>query len=478
MARTPDDEYQRALDGLYEQVEDGRVAEQDAEAIERMCFAFDGEDARESLPTDMYESRRAEHVTASTRRAWVTRLRHVAQEVPLTDADADDINTITTRWVKSDGPPATTTIQNREHALTKFYRFHDDLGVDPGEIVNHSGDAPGWDDRDLLDAEERAALRAVCDHPRDRALLHLALYCGLRNTALRTLRVKDIDLEEDEFYFNTEADGLKDIHNPNAPRPLHQAEKAVRDWLDRHPDPRDENPLLCAKPGSRITDYSDPISRESVRYALTSLKDRTKCPHCRGSAAGGGDCVRCEGTGDAADVPTVEKPLHPHMLRHNFVTMCRRHPDITDGAIKFFIGHSEGSDVMQTTYSHLSSDDHNEAGHSAFGVSGAGDDGDGPPPWDATCEQCDAVLAPGDDVCEGCGADRGTTPWDDDIPVDSEYDPLREAVREEVTDMVLPAVARMTGQTDQGLVPPPDRDDDMTTEERTEEIREKLGLED
>jgi len=439
MARTPDDEYQRALDGLWEQVEDGRVAEQDAEAIERMCFAFDAEDARESLPTDMYESRRAEHVTASTRRAWVTRLRHVAQEVTLTDADADDINTVTTRWVKSDGPPATTTIENRENALTKFYRFHGDLSVDPGEIVVHSGDDPGWDDRDLLDTEGRAALRAVCDHPRDRAALHLALYCGLRNTALRTLRVKDIDLENHQFYFNTDADGLKDIHRPNAPRPLHQAEKAVRDWLDRHPDPRDESPLLCAKPGSRVTDYSDPISRESIRYALTTLKERTA---------------------ERDDVVTVEKPCHPHMLRHNFVTMCRRHPDITDADIKFFIGHAPASDVMEQTYSHLPSADHIDAGHGAFGVHGAGDDGEGPPPWDATCQRCDAVLAPGDDVCEGCGAARGTTPWDD-TPVDPESDPLRSAVREEVRE----------------LLTPDEPDGDMTTEERAEKVREQLGLE-
>jgi integrase len=417
-SKTKEQQYKAALNGLWDMVKAEEVAQADAERIEQLCSAFDEEDARESLPTDMYEGRRVKHVKPGTRRTWVTRLRHVARDTTLTEASANDINSTTTGWVKSEDGPKKITVRNRENALKKFYRYHTDLPVEPGEIVVHQpDDKNGWSERDLLTAEERAALRAVCDHPRDRAIYHLAIYCGMRNNALRTLRVKDIDLEEHEWYFNTEADGLKDIHKPDAPRPLFQAERAVRDWLDVHPDPQPENPLIVAKPSSRKNDYTDTLARSSIGDVLERLKKRTACPRCRGDGTvRSGECPRCDGTGDSDDVETIHKPCHPHMMRHNFVTMCRKHPDITDADIKFYIGHAPDSSVMESTYSHLSSEDHNTRGHAAMGTTDAAAGGDETPPWDETCDSCDMVLAPGESVCSGCGTERGATPWDTPEP--------------------------------------------------------------
>jgi integrase len=417
MARNPREEYQTARESLDKAVESGGVAEEDAEAIRRLCYAFDAEDARESLPTDIYERRSTSHKEYRTLGSWCERLTEAAKNLTLTDTDADTINTYTTSLVKDDEGPGKAHIRNIEYALSKFYRFHDDLGVEPSEITVHeykSNGSNGWDERDLLTADERAALRAVATHPRDKAIFHLALYCGLRNTGLRTLRVKDIQLQDHEWYFNTTADGLKHIDRPDEPRPLFQAERTVRDWLEMHPDPQPDNYLITAKQSASKKDPSKPMTRETIRYTMQQLKDRTA---------------------ERDDVMTVKKPCHPHMMRHNFVSMCRKHPDITDADIKFYIGHDPSSDVMETTYSHLSSDEHNSAGHSAFGVVDAGDNDDDIPPWDSTCKRCDRVLAPGEDECEECGTPRGTTPWDDlAMAEEAGKDDFRQLIRDTVQE--------------------------------------------
>jgi hypothetical protein len=50
MARNPDDEYRSVLAELDRQADDGRIADADAKAIKRLCYAFDEEDARGACP--------------------------------------------------------------------------------------------------------------------------------------------------------------------------------------------------------------------------------------------------------------------------------------------------------------------------------------------------------------------------------------------------------------------------------------------
>jgi len=446
MARTPQQEYDSALNTLESVVESGEVADADAKAIRRLCRAYDAEDARESLPTDMgYRDRNISHKKRKTLTAWCGRLTEAARSLTLTDTDADAINGLTTTWVKNDDGKSKRRVRHIEYALSKFYRFHDDLGVDPDEITVHQPDTNGnngWDERDLLNADERAALRKVADHPRDRAVLHLLLYCGMRNTALRTLRVCDIDSENHEWYFNTDADGLKNIDRPSEPRPLFQAERAVRDYLDAHPDPQPDHYFITGKQSASKKDPTRPVTRETIRHTMQTLKERTA---------------------DRDDVVTVEKPCHPHMMRHNFVSNKRKHPDVTDANIKFWIGHAPGSDVMQTTYSHLSSDDHNNAGHAAFGVSDAEGDDDTPDPWDSTCVRCNRIIHPDADECDMCGADPPEMPFDttadaEDAEINAMQSMVREVVQEELGTVF--------------------SEPEEVTEEQAEAVREKLGLED
>lgn len=473
MARTPREVYDKSLSTLENTVENGDVTKEDAEAIRQLCYAFDPEDARESLPSadELYGKGRGpkgkgKHKKYRTLGAWCERLTALAQGVELTDDDgnvtghvegveltatdttADDVNRFTTELKKADNGASTSYIRNIEYAAGKFYRFHSDLGVDPDRITVHEYDSNsgnGWDERDLLDADERAALRAVCRNARDRAILHMLLYCGLRNTALRTLRVKDVQPGDNEWYFNTTADGLKNIDRPTEPRPLFQAERAVRDWLHDHPDPDPNHYFITGLPRASKKDPTKPMTAETIRYTMQTLKERTA---------------------ERDDMKTVKKPCHPHMMRHNFVSMCRKHPDITDADIKFYIGHSPDSDVMETTYSHLSSDDHNERGKAAFGTHDAGTDSDNTPPWDTTCRRCDRVLSPGDDKCDECGTPRESTPWDQGHPEGSDT----EFVTKDELKEVLAAAVQVDRHGG-----PAQTDDDAVAEIVSELRREAQG---
>lgn len=409
MPATPNDRYQTALSSLEEMP----IAEADVARIRELCAAFDESDATVDLPREFYEGRRTRFTNMNTRAAWIERLRIIGQDLQLTDTTTEEINTWTTKRLHAPDGPGRAQIQSIEYALAKFYRYHTDLDIDQRDIAKHQRDeSEGWGPRDILDADERYALRTVADHPRDRVIVDLALYCGLRNTAIRTLRVRDIDLEGHEYYFNATANGLKDISEPKEPRPVFQAYRAIREWHQRHPTNEPSHYFVTQKPSWTRATPTAPLTKETIEQVMRRLKARTA---------------------ERSDVITVGKPCHPHMLRHNFVTQCRRHPDITDDDIKFFIGHKSSSSVMERTYSHISPGERNDRGHTAFGADGAPTgDSDGPPPWDTTCKRCYRVLRPGESTCPECGQNLTASPWDD-VRID-------ETLRR-VDDFLLSAIA-------------------------------------
>jgi protoheme ferro-lyase len=61
----------------------------------------------------------------------------------------------------------------------------------------------------------------------------------------------------------------------------------------------------------------------------------------------------------------VEKPLNPHALRHNFVTIALRH-GVPESSIKHQLGHAPDSRVMESTYAHLKDSDHIREARKAF----------------------------------------------------------------------------------------------------------------
>jgi hypothetical protein len=61
----------------------------------------------------------------------------------------------------------------------------------------------------------------------------------------------------------------------------------------------------------------------------------------------------------------VDKPLNPHALRHNFVTIALRQ-GVPESAIKHQLGHAPDSRVMESTYAHLKDSDHIREARKAF----------------------------------------------------------------------------------------------------------------
>ncbi|MFB6255565.1 MAG: tyrosine-type recombinase/integrase [Haloplanus sp.] len=351
---TPRENLREAKRTLQRAAERGDVSDADADRIEELCAAFDPDDMTTSLPSDGEHVEDTKPKKRNTIRGWMQYLKRTAERLDrgdhdstLSDADADTINQLMTDMragnhpdVKDDGL-SNNSIRNYQAAVRRFYRYHTDLGVDADDIVLISGDDTHVDDRDMLTKDEIDAIRSAAEHPRDLAIFDLLLYTGQRNTAIRSLRIKDIDLDEGVYYLNTDAEGLKGADENGKKRPLLGAVGSIREWLRYHPAP--DNPdayLITQKPRYRNTDGTEMVSRNTLNYAMQQLKEKAE----------------------------VDKPLNPHSIRHNFVTIAKREYKMDDATVKHLIGHSPDSDVMETTYSHLSDEDHIRAAEEAAGI--------------------------------------------------------------------------------------------------------------
>jgi hypothetical protein len=230
------------------------------------------------------------------------------------------------------------------------------------------------DPNDMLTKEEIHEARDAADNPRDRLVFDLLLYTGQRREALRTLRLKDIDVAAGTYRLNPEVDGLKGAQDRNGNRPLLGAKAAVQNWLEYHPDTDDpEHFLITARPSYSAPDPASPVSGETVRRTMEKIKSRTD----------------------------IDKPMHPHAMRHNFVTIAKRDYDLPDDTIKYLIGHDPASSVMETTYSHLSGDDHVKRAEEAWGIRQPEEES---PLTPEVCDVCSEPLPPDAKACAKCGA--------------------------------------------------------------------------
>lgn len=212
---TPQQKYQEAKEGLQCAVEDGEVNPADQDAILELLSAYDEDDMSIPFPSKGKHPEDTKHKKPNTLKYWCVYLKRTAErmDVSLTEATADDINSMMTEMKKGthdsvkDEGLANNSVRNYQGVARRFYRYHD-FGVDPDDIAMISGDDTHVDERDMLTPEEISRIRDSADHPRDLAIFDLLLYTGQRNTAIRSLRIRDIDLEEGVYYLNEEAEGL------------------------------------------------------------------------------------------------------------------------------------------------------------------------------------------------------------------------------------------------------------------------------
>ncbi|MFB6197065.1 MAG: tyrosine-type recombinase/integrase [Halobacteriaceae archaeon] len=155
-------------------------------------------------------------------------------------------------------------------------------------------------------------------------------------------------------------------------RPLLLAEPSVRNWIELHPDKHNPDAyLITAHPRYSTPDPTEPVDHTVLTYLMDKLKDETG----------------------------IQKPLHPHSLRHNFVTICKRDYDMDNDVIKHLIGHNPGSRVMETTYAHLDDDDYIEAARKAIGKA---EEEDSSPLTPQICPNCGSNVPDGAKACT-CG---------------------------------------------------------------------------
>lgn len=160
---------------------------------------------------------------------------------------------------------------------------------------------PTW-----LTATERAKLLDVDMSARDRAVVCLFLFAGLRSNELRMLDIQDIDVEAMSILVRFAKRGKQRLV------PLHAEAGAA---IDAYIEGRRRGALILSSRGTRI-------SNPRLRQLIKSL----------GVAAG------------------IRKDLHPHALRHSFaVALLETTPPTDLETIRDLLGHES----IQTTSIYL-----------------------------------------------------------------------------------------------------------------------------
>lgn len=384
MASTDDPSHQ--LQNQYELLErqaGDQVPPDDATRLKELGEALD-----ENKPYPVYEGPDGkESYTATTVRNYLLRLRvDVCKNGhSLTEISPEEFNEL---MGDLDEDRARSTTTQTQSAAKHFYRYHDDLGVDPEEIVIFEEDrsAKEVDPDDLITHDELEALRQEVDgtqNPiRNRALLEMLVYTGQRLRALQTLRIKDVHPEEKpgHILLNDGADGLKDATERGRYRPLLAARKYVREWKERHPQRDDpEAWFFIGQPGHSGSDTSSPWSSSAMRRMLYRAADKA-------------------GIYDR-ETDTGKKPK-PHAFRHFWYTSMRRDPDFDPEDLKAAGGWSESSNTPELIYKNFKDEEHMERLEVAAGEREPDDEIDRFIP--ETCPVCGEPLKSHWKECPAC----------------------------------------------------------------------------
>ena len=372
MTATPQSTLDSRLGTLEKAEANDEVTPTDADAIRTFVAAYDSENLMETPPED------DSALKSNTLSTYAGRLTEAARRTTLTDADADNVNRVLQSLL--DEGQSKWTVHNYSTALRKFYDYHE-FGPSNGDITRvDTPTGSSFDPEDVLTRDEIQEVLNAADNPRDRAVFALLIFTGMRNNALRSLRVKDVDVDAGVWRVNDEeTEGLKGLEQYGSKRPLLGAEGPVRDWLSYHPASDDPDAyLITGRPKFGRANPHEPIAGSTVRRIVDRLVENTDNPEIQ------------------------QKPTHPHMLRHAYVTMLKRDYEIPDETVKFLIGHSPSSKVMETTYAHLSDEDHIERVEVAAGKREPSED-DSPLTPDV-CNVCGESLPPQAKACPGCGS--------------------------------------------------------------------------
>lgn len=382
----PERRYKRERERIEKLPDTDDVTEATTDRILEVVNALDPNRPGTVFPSDENGQKT---LALRTLEGYAMRLRLVSIEFDgeLIEQDNDSINDMMAAMASGDaeiapdpddddptdtGGYARGVVGQFQSALKAFYRYHDGHTVDPEAIPVLATEKSSIDDRDMFTVDEVKAMRKAIEHPRERATFELLAYTGQRIRVIQTLRIKDVDVNEGIFWINDEAAGRKGAEGK---RPLLGAKEYVRQWLEYHPTGDPDDALITALPsqgGGGVP--GEPLSQNSIRYQLNKIAD----------AAG------------------VDKKVNPHIFRHYFTTIAKREYGMDDAHIKRLRGDSPGSNIMETTYQHLSDEDTIEAAEIAAGIRDPEAVETAMTP--ETCPTCGIVLDPGAKACSRCGS--------------------------------------------------------------------------
>lgn len=382
MARSPNQRYDAVQAHIRDSADDYADPE-DADRILRMANAYDEDNLLVELPED------GRYMSRSSRILYLRGLNRIAQHVPLT-APAHDINAVMQAFhdgerdgeklegVK-DGGLSKSTVKSYQNAVRAFLKATPGAQADADDIPLFRQDGTKVDPEDMLTREEIHAFRNAANTTRDRALFDFLIYAGQRNTAARTLRIRDLDMENERFKLNDDIDeGLKGADENGKWRDLLLSAETIRQFLNAgHIDP--DNPdavVFHGDPRHADVDLETPVGRGAIYTAISRMAERA-----------------------AEECPSIaDKSTSVHDLRHNFVTIALRR-GMPESAIKHQLGHSQRSQIMESTYAHLSEDDHIQAAREAFDLETNAPENELAP---EVCPRCGHPPAPQASVCGVC----------------------------------------------------------------------------
>lgn len=373
--------YGDARNHLQNLVDAGEMEQTDQELAFEFVDAYDRRNNAIELPN----GKRQHHLKRSTLATYLRDLGYWARWAPkpLFGMTPKAINCLADGLFSGDHPAAPdggyaqNTLNRRQLSLRKFYRYHRIVGravADPDSIDTIGAVRSTVDKTELFDRDEIHRMRDEATHPRDLALLDMFLYTGQRLTAIQTLRIKDLNIQEGRYRLNPEFhEGLKGADQVGDWRPLLLAKSSVAAWIQQHPVKRKRDAFLFThKPEYMHADPGTMLTDDYIRDVLKSIGD------------------------DAG----VRKPLNPHNFRHTFVTIAFIEHDLDKDTIRRLIGHDDGSNVMEITYKHLDDADYIEKAEVAMGLRDKKPKGSLTPD---TCPTCHEHLPAGAKACARCG---------------------------------------------------------------------------
>lgn len=126
---------------------------------------------------------------------------------------------------------------------------------------------------EYLTRDEVKRLLAVCDNPRDRAIIAVLATTGLRNKELCQLRLDDVDLDRRVLLVRDHGEGLKTYEESSVVM-THECSEILREYLRDRPMSRSDHVFLGMSLNKTQTKQHPGITQAGVRTLVKKLGRR------------------------------------------------------------------------------------------------------------------------------------------------------------------------------------------------------------